>query len=585
MDKKENWEKSDKKIEFFRKFLDLRVFNSISLSKLAIAMLLLVVMAFAVSGAGIIAKGTNLDVSGDAYVGGSFGIGTVNPTEKLEVYNGRMKIGHDNVKVGVINSETDLYFNIDSDNDGGDIKKFVFGANRPDNSGGTTILYMNELGNVGIGTVIPKNTLDIENRLTFWTAPAGWALIQDNLYFDGSDYRNIATGGGSNILLGGSDPGEGIHFRTAPSGTADAVAPVSTRMAILPNGNVGIGTANPSALVHTAISSTSNSFFNDVYSTADNHVASFNLRKSASATIGTASQTADGESLGRISAWGVTSGNTFNDDPVQIHFIQDGASGSLRVPGRMEFHTSDGNGPATAKMTLKNNGRVGIGTVNPEKKLHITDDIAIETTENANLWLASDVTSNTEDGWRINGELSPNTKFQIIEYTSGVAAERLTIDDNGNVGIRLIPDPSIGDPNNDIMFQAKGRIGFTGEGDTSGTALCWSDAATNVIGRCVSLMKYKENIDDLGIGLEDVLKLQPREFNWKDSSMGGHDLGFIAEEVEAVSPLLAEYGEKGELKGVKYRQMTAVLAKAMQEQQKEIEELKQRLESLEPDGK
>lgn len=96
-----------------------------------------------------------------------------------------------------------------------------------------------------------------------------------------------------------------------------------------------------------------------------------------------------------------------------------------------------------------------------------------------------------------------------------------------------------------------------------------------ILGYCSSLREKKDNVQDIAIGLNEVMKLRPVVFDWKDDEVTGgmQDLGFIAEEVEAVSPLLGEYTD-GKLSSVKYRQMTAVLTKAIQEQQKMIEELK-----------
>jgi hypothetical protein len=51
-------------------------------------------------------------------------------------------------------------------------------------------------------------------------------------------------------------------------------------------------------------------------------------------------------------------------------------------------------------------------------------------------------------------------------------------------------------------------------------------------------------------------------------------IGFIAQDVEEVLPELVSTSEKG-MKGLSYGQLTAVLVKAIQEQQKQIEELKQ----------
>ncbi|PIR84940.1 hypothetical protein COU15_03240, partial [Candidatus Kaiserbacteria bacterium CG10_big_fil_rev_8_21_14_0_10_45_20] len=99
---------------------------------------------------------------------------------------------------------------------------------------------------------------------------------------------------------------------------------------------------------------------------------------------------------------------------------------------------------------------------------------------------------------------------------------------------------------------------------------------SGLISECTSLAKFKNNVEDLSIGLNEVLQLQPREFDWdQEHGAGAHDLGFIAEEVEAISPLIASYrpavdeegnptGEK-ELIGVKYANMSSLLVKAIQE--------------------
>jgi len=102
---------------------------------------------------------------------------------------------------------------------------------------------------------------------------------------------------------------------------------------------------------------------------------------------------------------------------------------------------------------------------------------------------------------------------------------------------------------------------------TGGTAntLCASASNGGRIERCGSSRTLKDNIKDLNMGLSTVEKLHPVLFNWKEN--GQRDFGFIAEEVADVSPVLAIYNEKGEPDGVKYMNMSAVLAKAVQEQQ------------------
>ena len=52
------------------------------------------------------------------------------------------------------------------------------------------------------------------------------------------------------------------------------------------------------------------------------------------------------------------------------------------------------------------------------------------------------------------------------------------------------------------------------------------------------------------------------------------DLGFIAEEVEKVDPILVTYNEDGQVEGVKYKQLTAVVINAVKELKAENETLK-----------
>ncbi len=101
------------------------------------------------------------------------------------------------------------------------------------------------------------------------------------------------------------------------------------------------------------------------------------------------------------------------------------------------------------------------------------------------------------------------------------------------------------------------------------------------IGACTSLAKYKDNKQDLTLGLEEIRQLRPREYDW--NTVGeGHSLGFIAEEVEAVSPLLAEYDKPGgTLKGVKYTEMSALSINGIKQLDVIVQNNESRLDVLE----
>ena len=93
-----------------------------------------------------------------------------------------------------------------------------------------------------------------------------------------------------------------------------------------------------------------------------------------------------------------------------------------------------------------------------------------------------------------------------------------------------------------------------------------------------SAKKHKKCITSLNPQLDNIKKLSPVEFVWKDTDK--EDIGFIAEDVEKILPSLVSYEENGELHGVQYSKLTAVIIKALQEQQEQIDKLKEEVELL-----
>jgi hypothetical protein len=58
------------------------------------------------------------------------------------------------------------------------------------------------------------------------------------------------------------------------------------------------------------------------------------------------------------------------------------------------------------------------------------------------------------------------------------------------------------------------------------------------------------------------------------------DLGFGAEDIAAIEPLLVTRNDKGEVEGVKYDRITAVLVNAVKEQQAQINRQQKEIASL-----
>ena len=92
--------------------------------------------------------------------------------------------------------------------------------------------------------------------------------------------------------------------------------------------------------------------------------------------------------------------------------------------------------------------------------------------------------------------------------------------------------------------------------------------------------RLKENIINLDDGLNKVLALQPRKFDFIDGFK--NEFGFIAQEVKEVIPeAVSVYQEENEMLAIKMDFIIPHLTKAIQEQQTIIEDLKARIETLE----
>jgi hypothetical protein len=100
----------------------------------------------------------------------------------------------------------------------------------------------------------------------------------------------------------------------------------------------------------------------------------------------------------------------------------------------------------------------------------------------------------------------------------------------------------------------------------------------------------KENIVTLPSQLETVKQLNPVSFDWIERAEDGStksSIGFIAQEIETLYPNLVNTPvadpdmSNTTTKSLNYAVMTAILTKAIQEQQTIIDDLKTRIETLE----
>jgi hypothetical protein len=124
---------------------------------------------------------------------------------------------------------------------------------------------------------------------------------------------------------------------------------------------------------------------------------------------------------------------------------------------------------------------------------------------------------------------------------------------------------------NDKAFFAQGVYDFTSSG---GTAV-YVDTSGNLY-RFTSSLRYKRDVVDYTNGLTELLKIQPKFYKSKNSKEGEKIFaGLIAEQIDEIGlNEFVEYNNEGQPDAVHYSAMTALLVKAIQEQQVQIEELK-----------
>lgn len=126
-----------------------------------------------------------------------------------------------------------------------------------------------------------------------------------------------------------------------------------------------------------------------------------------------------------------------------------------------------------------------------------------------------------------------------------------------------------------LVFRAKANGETTIGGNTviSGSL----NVTDDVIAYSSSDIALKDNVELITQPLDKIKKIKGVSFDWNDKSKNtGHDIGVIAQDIEAVLPELVKTKDDG-YKAVRYEKIVALLIEAVKEQQSQIEDLKNRL--------
>ena len=429
---------------------------------------------------------------------------------------------------------------------------------------GTERMRITSTGTIGIGTTVPRSTLDVlgtgivntriasnSNIVSLrinGTEASPTVVVNTNIigvlsfqgqysstvgeFITGAQIRATAVGDFSSTT---NAPTDLIFY------TASTTAGITERMRIASSGNVGIGTSAPDTLlvVGTPLNSTGNIPGITLGASADRfisigqdstHLINMNWRYNATA----------GSAYAQINTYGYS-------NPIQID---------------------------ASNLILQANsaGKVGIGTTAPKDTLHLSKSGYGRICSTRSMYLQGNAYDDAGTWKRIATDYEPTLfimiedgSFAFFNSTAGAADSEITWTENFKItttgSITTLPTYSVtvGATNRDLYIDNTGLIGYVS-----------------------SIRESKTNIE-YNPDTSWIYDLKPAEFNYRkkdsegkytDEIDGDKQYGLIAEDVNEVKPELC-YKDGKELKGVNYSKLIPVLLKEIQNLKKEIDNLKQ----------
>lgn len=175
----------------------------------------------------------------------------------------------------------------------------------------------------------------------------------------------------------------------------------------------------------------------------------------------------------------------------------------------------------------------------------------------------------------ISGNAATATKLATARTIAGVSFDgtaNISLNNNAitnGAGYTTYTSNQATNNNSNVHFEGL-MVGQT-TGATANTIRCIGD----VVAYYSSDSQFKDNVVKLEGALDKVKQIRGVEFDWNDKQdvYEGHDIGVIAQEVQAVYPELVHHREHSDSLAVDYVKLTAVLIEAVKELSAKVDEL------------
>ena len=467
-------------------------------------------------------------------------------------------VGGDSLHIGAGSNPGSMAWLLNG-NSNGQVKTFGTGDNQdlPVVTNGTERMRFTANGQIGIGTSTPIAKLQVTSR--------GSVFIHSNLSRPGDGIsigQSLNTDDGQNAIIGASS-NFGHNYRN---------------IMVERDGNIGLGSSN-------------NPYQNW-------SVGNPALRINADGRVAIASNIFNFGSFGgpyncsslvtyvsNVNEWiegtGQTKGANYYYFGTSLLTPEPGnVRAPLKISGRqLHFLTGDQQGydnmynQGAEALRIDETGRVGIATSLPSEKLDVNGVVKATGLKLFNGYsglAASCQVTHLYNGCGSLGYISFG--FSSISGKESGSADPLTIQQSNNaVGVRNSAPSEALDVNGNIkatgfILPAGAAAGYVLTSSANGVA-SWQSPGT------LSDFNLKENIRLSSFNPAKLLSLPVKDFNYKSDKNKIRYTGLIAQELKAVLPELV-LGSEGSY-SIDYVKMVPYLLKAIQDQQKEIVQLKQ----------